>query len=250
MFIRSRRDLLRRVLLTGSSALVASALRPMPALAQSNPLMPDAVDRYLYFTRPELAFLNAALDRLIPTDKLGPGAREAGVAFFLDQQMVSPYGRAERWYMQGPWREGTKQQGYQLKLTPAQLYRRAIAAIDAHCKAHYGNKVFAQLTAQQQDDLLHAMADGKLNVPNAPVKEFMDMFWQNTQEGYLADPMYGGNRNFAGWKLIGFPGPRYNYVDEITQYGKRYNRPYISIKGYDGSPATDEYGRPQHGNQT
>jgi gluconate 2-dehydrogenase gamma chain len=47
--------------------------------------------------------------------------------------------------------------------------------------------------------------------------------------------MYGGNRKFAGWKLIGFPGPRYNYVQEITQYGKRYTRPTIGLTGYTGT---------------
>jgi len=57
------------------------------------------------------------------------------------------------------------------------------------------------------------------------------MLWQNTQEGYLADPMYGGNRDFAGWKLIGFPGPRYNYVAEIGQFGKPYTLPTVGLKG-------------------
>lgn len=61
------------------------------------------------------------------------------------------------------------------------------------------------------------------------------MLWQNTQEGFLADPMYGGNRGFAGWKLIGFPGPRYNYVEEITQYGKPYPLPPVGILGRDGT---------------
>ena len=61
---------------------------------------------------------------------MGPGAKEAGVTFFIDQQLAGPFGRAETWYMQGPWKEGTPQQGYQLKLTPAQLYRVGIQGTD------------------------------------------------------------------------------------------------------------------------
>ena len=56
------------------------------------------------------------------------------------------------------------------------------------------------------------------------------MLVQNTVEGFLADPIYGGNRDFFGWKLIGFPSPRYNYVSEIEQYGKKYDMPFVSIE--------------------
>jgi gluconate 2-dehydrogenase gamma chain len=61
------------------------------------------------------------------------------------------------------------------------------------------------------------------------------MLVQNTVEGFLADPLYGGNRDFIGWKLVGFPGPRYNYVEEIEQHGKRYDKPFVSIGGRDAA---------------
>jgi gluconate 2-dehydrogenase gamma chain len=48
--------------------------------------------------------------------------------------------------------------------------------------------------------------------------------------------MYGGNRDFAGWKLVGFPGPRYNYVNEIEQYGKPYTLPPVGLMGRNGRP--------------
>ncbi|MGN6389932.1 MAG: gluconate 2-dehydrogenase subunit 3 family protein [Burkholderiaceae bacterium] len=238
MFQPGRRNLLRRATLAGTSAFVASWLRPAPAAAQTNQLLPDSgsPQKYTFFTAEELAFVNAALDRLIPSDDLGPGAREAGVAYFIDQQMAGPFGRADRWYMEGPWREGTKQQGYQLKLTPAQLYRHGIKAVDDYCRANHGGKTFAQLGSADQDQLLEALSNGKVQSDDAPLKEFFTMLLQNTDEGFLADPIYGGNRNFAGWKLVGFPGPRYNYVQEISQYGKRYDRPTIGLGGYDGKP--------------
>jgi gluconate 2-dehydrogenase gamma chain len=184
----------------------------------------------------EMAFVSAAVARLIPGDALGPGADQAGVPTFIDLQLAGPYGRAERWYMQGPWPSGVDSQGYQLRYTPAQVYRQAIAGIDAHCRKQY-RQPFAKLGAEQQDAVLHALEDGKVDLGDLPSKTFFNLLWQNTQEGYLADPAYGGNRDFAGWKLIGFPGPRYNYVHEIGRFGQPYQQPFVSLIGRTPSAA-------------
>jgi gluconate 2-dehydrogenase gamma chain len=224
----SRRKLLKAVAMAPAVVvpvrLVRDAAAAPPAYAQP----PSG-----YFTAPELAFVEAAVARIIPTDELGPGAKDAGVATFIDRQLAGPYGRAETWYMQGPWRAGTDEQGYQLKLTPAQLYRTAIRDIDGQVRRDHANRSFVELDTTAQDAVLHALDDDKIKLPNAPGKAFFDMLVDNTVEGFLADPIYGGNRDFAGWKLIGFPGPRYNYVAEIEQYGKRYDMPFVSIGGRD-----------------
>lgn len=184
----------------------------------------------IFFSQDELQFVDAATRRLIPMDDLGPGAYEANVTGFIDLQLAGAYGRAERWYMQGPWPKGTKQQGYQTKLTPAGVYQDAIAATDKYCHGKYG-KAFAQLQDGQKDEVLHGLEKGDIKFSGVPADTFFTLLWQNTQEGFLADPVYGGNRDFAGWKLIGFPGPRYNYVDEIGDYGKPYKQPYVSLDG-------------------
>jgi gluconate 2-dehydrogenase gamma chain len=194
-----------------------------------------------YFEPGEMEFVRAATARLIPTDALGPGAGKAGVPDFIDRQLAGPYGRAERWYMQGPWPRGSGSQGYQLRYTPAQIYRQAIAGIDRHCQATY-RQPFARLGADRQDEVLHALEDGKVDLGDLPSTTFFDLLWQNTQEGFLADPVYGGNRDFAGWKLIGFPGPRYNYVREIGEYGKPYRQPYVSLIGRDPGAALTNAG--------
>jgi len=183
-----------------------------------------------YFTAVEGDFVRAALARLIPADELGPGAVEAGVDHFIDVQLAGDYGRATSWYMRGPFHLGTETQGYQLPLTPAQVYRVAIEQVDAWCRRQHG-RVFAQLDGEQQDAALHALEKGKVKLEAIPAETFFDLLWTNTQEGFLADPIYGGNRDFAGWKLIGFPGPRYNYVDEIGHYGQPYRQPYVSLGG-------------------
>lgn len=96
-----------------------------------------------FFSPDEYRFVEAAAARLIPGEDNDPGALEAGVPLFIDLQLAGPYGRADRWYMEGPWADGTAQQGYQLRQTPAQLYRTAIAGIDGHCRHHFDGKAFA-----------------------------------------------------------------------------------------------------------
>lgn len=232
----TRRDWLRQTVVAGSGVALWRWGSAKASIDDTNTLLPATADpRALsYFTAAESAFLNAACSRLIPTDQLGPGAREAGAVFFIDQQMVGPFGRAERWYMQGPWRDGTKEQGYQLKLSPAQLYRLSIAAIDQYCKSNFSGRLFAQLDVDEQEKLLQGMEKDKLALTEIPAQAFFDLLLQNTIEGFFADPMYGGNRNFTGWKLIGFPGPRYNYVEDIGRYGVRYPQPPVGLSGRTG----------------
>lgn len=233
----SRRNMLRATAAAGSAGLVSwFGERPAVAATAQSLLPPPVSKNFTWLTQAEIIFLDAALARLIPADALGPGAKEAGVTFFIDQQMAGAYGRAERWYMQGPWKPGTDEQGYQLKLTPAQLYRTTIQAIDDYCRRSFDKKTFAQLAFSDQDKVLHGLEKGDIELPDAAGTEFFTMLWQNTQEGFFADPLYGGNRNFAGWKLVGFPGPRYNYVNEIEQYGKVYEHPTVGLTGRAGVP--------------
>src|SRR5690349_16665048 len=197
-FVPTRRRLLKAALLPSAASVVLPKLVP-PAAAESV----AAPGQFSFFTPVEFTFVEAAVARLIPNDELGPGAKEAGVATFIDRQLAGPYGRAATWYMRGPWRDGTKEQGYQLRLTPAQLYRTAIADVDAWC-SNQKQRPFAEQDAAAQDTLLHGLESGDVKLARAPAKDFFQMLLQNTVEGFLADPLYGGNRGFAGWKLIGF----------------------------------------------
>jgi gluconate 2-dehydrogenase gamma chain len=209
-----------------------SAVAPPPSAGASA----GANQPPVFFSAAERSFVEAATERLIPDGDDGLGARAANVAVFIDRQLGGAFGQAAAWYMQGPFAKGTPEQGYQLGLTPAQLYRAAIADIDAHCRGKLG-QAFAALAASDQDATLHALEKGEIDLPHASAKDFFDMLLKNTQEGFLADPLYGGNRDFTGWRLLGFPGPRYNYVAEITQYGKSYALPPVGLLGRNGSLA-------------
>ena len=90
----------------------------------------------LFLNDEEVAFIQAAVARLIPADDQWPGAVEAGVPNYIDKQLSGAWGAGERLYRGGPWKPGTPSQGYQLPFTPAELFRTAIAAISSEFRDH------------------------------------------------------------------------------------------------------------------
>src|ERR1041384_2114204 len=116
------------------------------------------------------------------------------------------WGKGYRLYMQGPGKPGTPSQGYQLPLTPAQLYRAGIEATNAHCRKTYG-RTFDRLSEQQREEVLVGLSTAKITFDSGlPVRVFWTTVYQTVIEGMFSDPIYGGNRNKAGWKMIGFSG--------------------------------------------
>lgn len=177
---------------------------------------------YAFFTLPEAAFIEAAVERLIPTDSLGPGARAAGVAYYIDRQLDGQYGYGAKMYMQGPFLQALPTQGYQLPLIPRQVYRLGVAETNAYAKKQYG-KTFDRLSSPaHQDAVLAALDKSTATFASVPAKTFFEMLLANTIEGFFSDPMYGGNRNKTGWRLVGFPGAAAAYISFIEQHNKPY----------------------------
>ncbi|WP_168788686.1 gluconate 2-dehydrogenase subunit 3 family protein [Paraburkholderia aromaticivorans] len=201
---------------------------------------------YSYFTQTEATFVEGAVSCLIPADDLGPGAKEAGVAYFIDQQLDGAWGAHARTYRLGPWPEGTPTQGDQSLLTPREVYRTAIAEIQRYCSAKYGN-AFDALVAAQQDEVLRDLQEGKISLELVPARLFFGMLWANTQQGFFADPMYGGNRDKIGWKLVGFPGVAAVYTEFIEKHNQAYRAVPVSIADVQqGLARVDEHGHPVH----
>jgi gluconate 2-dehydrogenase gamma chain len=202
---------------------------------------------YTYLTQPEIRFLDAAVARLIPADELGPGAKEADVTCFIDGQLAGVWGVHGRHYRMGPWQEGVPQQGYQSRLTPQEIYRCAIRETDQHCTRQYG-KAFCLLGAEQQDEVLRGLEDGRIELASVSAKMFFGLLLRNTEEGFFGDPMYGGNRDKIGWKLIGFPGvaaPDYN--DYIGRPNAPYRAEPVSILDIrQNKVRLDPQGYPRH----
>jgi gluconate 2-dehydrogenase gamma chain len=223
------------VALTGSVADAGTIAGEVPwAPGDANKPTPVGGGGYEFLSSDEAKFVEAAFARLIPADGLGPGAKEAGAALFIDRQLKGPFGAAQSWYMQGPWAEGEETQGFQSRMTPAQLYRAAIKEIDDHCRKSFGGKAFAALTVEQQDQILGGLEKGDIKLDKVKSKSFFEMFLQNTIEGFFCDPLYGGNRDMIGWKLIGFPGAHYDYRPYVKQHNQRLSLAPVGIMGRPG----------------
>jgi gluconate 2-dehydrogenase gamma chain len=190
---------------------------------------------FRFFSPAERAFIDAATGRLIPSDPVGPGAVEAGVPFFLDRQLAGPFGRGDHFYLGGPWPKGAPEQGYQSRFSPAQLYRAAIVEIDRYVGRAFKAEGFAKLSAADQDQVLKDLESGKAQLGGGvDAKSFFVMLLQNTKEGYFSDPIYGGNKDMAAWKMIGFPGAHYDYLDWAGRHGQRVPFPAVGFKGRPG----------------
>ena len=98
-----------------------------------DPPEPVTPGGWKYFTPQEAATVEAFVDRLIPADDLSLGGKDCGCAVYIDRQLAGPYGRFDGYYMAGPFQKGTKQQGPQSPVTPAQQYRMALSAFDQAC---------------------------------------------------------------------------------------------------------------------
>ncbi|MFM0643981.1 gluconate 2-dehydrogenase subunit 3 family protein [Paraburkholderia bryophila] len=174
-----------------------------------------------YFTATEWRLLVGLVDRLIPADREGPGALEAGVPEFIDLQMNTPYGYGALWYMHGPFVAGPATLGYQLEYSPRAMYRVALAGLDEQLRKQF-SRHFDELDSATRDSVIGQLEQGKLDIGAAPAADFFNQLLQNTHEGYFCDPKHGGNRDMAAWKMINFPGARADYIDWVEQYGKRY----------------------------
>jgi gluconate 2-dehydrogenase gamma chain len=228
---RDRRIFLKHVA-TGGAVAVATAV-PQASLAQATnaalaappAAMPAATSAagYTYFTPDEAAFIEAVVDHMIPADALTPKGTDLGVHVYIDRALASGWGKGERLYRQGPWKLGTGNQGYQLPLTPSEVYRAAIPAANAQCVKQYG-KTFEKLNAEQREAFLVALQGGKLALEGGPPgRTFFDMLYQNVMEGMFSDPIYGGNKDKAGWKLVGFGGVVAVHQQNVVKYlGKKF----------------------------
>jgi gluconate 2-dehydrogenase gamma chain len=227
----------RRRFLVGAGAAgtaVAAALAPtLPQQAEAQtpvppqaPVAPPASasepDALLTLTATEAAFFTAAADTMIPADELTPSASECGVTVFIDRQLAGAWGGGAKMYRAGPFRRGTPTQGYQLPLTPREFFAEGIAATNAWTNKTR-RKDFDRLAPKEREEALKALEQSKAELPDFDGKQFFEALLTIVMEGFFADPIYGGNRNKAGWKMVGYPGLPAVYSTLIEEYrNKRY----------------------------
>jgi gluconate 2-dehydrogenase gamma chain len=153
----------------------------------------------VFFNEAEARDVEALAARIVPGDADDPGAREAGVLVYIDRAVEGAYGALQS------------------------AYRRGLAELERHCRAE-AQASFADLGADRQDALLTELDQLALQLeagdagPTDPrhvvLAHLYEMVRQHTLEGLLGDPAYGGNRDGAGWRLVGFPGARWGYSAE------------------------------------
>ena len=213
-----RRDFLKGAVAGGAAAATTTTAAISTSPAAAAEAATPAAQGYAFLNLDEAAFVEALVDHMVPADDLTPKGTDLGIATFIDRALGGAWGKGDRLYMQGPWKQGSPSQGYQLPLTPAQLYRAGIEATNAHCARTYGKK-FDALDEAQREDVLVGLSTAKIKFDSGlPVRVFWGTLYQTVMEGMFSDPIYGGNRNKAGWKLIGFPGAIAVHRENVEKY--------------------------------
>jgi gluconate 2-dehydrogenase gamma chain len=197
-----------------------------------------------FFNPVEAATVEALTARILPGTPDDPGAREAGVVYYIDRVLAGAnQGYSVKTYTQGPFLVVSEAEtpvertsrtdiyrvvetaggdivsryGYQSVLTPQEIYRRGLASVEAFAQSSAG-KSFLDLDEGEIDTLLEAMDADEATDFDAPSgKAFFTKLRNDTIEGMFSDPLYGGNRDMVGWKLIGYPGARGYYTAQELQ---------------------------------
>jgi gluconate 2-dehydrogenase gamma chain len=222
-----RREFLKGAGVAGASAAAAAtgltACTPQAATA-SDATAAAPPETKLVLTPEETAFFSAAVDTIVPADQLSPSGTDCGCVTFIDRQLASAWGGGAKMYRSGPFLKGTPEQGYQLPLTPHQFFSAGVVAANAWSRKTYG-KPFDLLTPEQRVSALTAMEEGKAEFDAFDSKLFFQRLLQITMEGFFSDPMYGGNRNKASWRMLGYPGLPATYADKVDEYR---DKPYVA----------------------
>ena len=112
---------------------------------------------------------------------------------------------------------------------------RIIGTVSLHsivrASEHSGGKPFAELSGDDRIALLKAVDKGELKLDGVDGKAFFTQLVKDVQMGFFADPIYGGNRDMVAWKMIGYPGARYNYLDWVNRHNERFPLPPVGMTG-------------------
>lgn len=219
----SRRDLLRSAGLAGAAAAFPGALyglaegegEVLPEDSPSHPLTvsPPSQPRIVgNLTVQETEILDAMIARLIPADELGPGAREAGAINFIDRELGGALAESR------------------------EAYRSGLAALDAYAQTSKGAR-FPELSEADQDavlaDVQSGDATGATPAFEGSSSSFFNMVRGHTWQATFGDPFYGGNQDYIGWRLVGYPGARLAVSAEDQDRLEAGELPLLERSAYD-----------------
>ncbi|MBN3853683.1 gluconate 2-dehydrogenase subunit 3 family protein [Paraburkholderia sp. Ac-20340] len=230
----------RPFLIASIASLSVAAVATKCAKGLWTPQRTPAVDltsyQPVFFDNTQWQFILAACDRLIPADDEGPGALETNVPVFIDRQMITPYGKGDDWYMSGPFdSKASYLFGYQMPFPLQVLYQKGIDLTNQYTQKQF-HANFHELSADLQDRVLHDLDQNHIDFSafgekDLPAGYFFFRLLDNAKEGYLADPMYGGNKGMASWLMIDFPGARASFTEWVTMHNVKYPLKPVSLSG-------------------
>jgi len=212
---RDRHDSDRRAFLVRAAAVAGAGLA-QDAYAQKPEQREQATGHHemsaaehggAFFNQHNAATIAAFTERLMPGAPGKPGAREAEVLNYIDLALAGAYADLQ------------------------DFYRRGLAQLDAYCQTTY-QETFLRLTAAQQDEVISALEESRATGFAWPAaQEFFNTVRTHTMEGMFADPIYGGNKDFAGWRLVGFPGGQAIFTPSDMHSAKAFTRaPMIGLE--------------------
>jgi gluconate 2-dehydrogenase gamma chain len=211
----TRRDFLVRAAI-GAGTAVSAALVPSGYAQSPEPSKgadPAAqehsanVQQGAFFNYEDAATIAAFTERLMPGAPGKPGAGDAGVLNYIDLALAGAYADLQ------------------------DFYRRGLAQLDAHCRKNYSES-FVRLDSTRQDEVISLLEQGKANEFAWPTaRAFFETLRTHTMEGMFADPVYGGNKDFAGWRLVSFPGVQAVFTPADLQSKDPFTRaPLIGLQ--------------------
>jgi gluconate 2-dehydrogenase gamma chain len=217
----SRREFLKRAAVGAGAAAAAGAsgglVQPASAQEQMGHMEggasapgqqhPSGAEHGAFFNHADAATIAAITERIMPSAPGKSGARDADVLNYIDLALAGAYAELQ------------------------DFYRRGLASLDSHCRSTY-KESFVHLTPEKQDEVLTAMEAGTASGFEWPsAKEFFGVLRTHTMEGMFADPLYGGNRDFSGWRLVGFPGAQAIFTPTDLQNKQEFARtPIVGLQ--------------------
>jgi gluconate 2-dehydrogenase gamma chain len=210
-----KHDETRRVFLVGAALGAAAGIVPeaqaqthdMQTIAAAPHTMASADGHGAFLNDDDAATVTAFAERIWPAAPGTPGATEIGVLNYIDLALAGAYSDMQ------------------------DSYRRGLAQLEGYCRATH-QKAFVQLDAAQQDDVIRALEQNKATGfawPSAPL--FFNTLRTHVMEGLFADPVYGGNKNFEGWRQISFPGGQPHFTAQDMQSREAFTRaPIVGIQ--------------------
>lgn len=253
-------ELNRRTFLKGAggsmAALVVASAFSRDLLAEEG----DASDAFQFLNESEAKAVDAIAEQFWPTTEDSPGAHEAGVVYYIDRALAGAYQDYQRVYQIGlGWLDQATMEQFDsvfvdLNADQQLAFLSEVLGVTQPTGAPGTPSVATPIAATPEPDIL--AIEGLDQGPATPVAtepdpdetiaglpmiaggdgpvvktlaEFLDVVRVHTMEGLFSDPVYGGNRNFAGWKAVGYGGPYYVHTEEQQQSFEPLDLPIQSI---------------------